>query len=65
MRDSLIRNTETTTVNLLATAMDAITPAKKETVAGMDYNPETKVITLTPKQRRRADRKAVRLRKKG
>ena len=56
MRDSLIGNTETTTVNLLATAMDAITPSKKEV---------KQVEVLTPKQQRRADRKAVRLRKKG
>ncbi len=56
MSETLVGKTGTTTVNLLATAMDAITPAKKEV---------EQVEVLTPKQQRRADRKAVRLRKKG
>jgi len=56
MKESLIGKTETTTVNLLGAAMDAISPAKKV---------EEPKEVLTPKQQRRADRKAVRLRKKG
>ena len=56
MKESLIGNIGTTTVNLLATAMDTEVPAKEEVIS---------VEVLTPKQQRRADRKAVRLRKKG
>jgi len=57
MRDSLIGNPETT-VNLLGAAMEAFTPTKK-------VEEVKKAEVLTPKQQRRADRKAVRLRKKG
>ncbi len=56
MKESLIGNIGVTTVNLLAKAMDAEAPAEKEV---------RQVEVLTPKQQRRADRKAVRLRKKG
>ncbi len=54
MSETLIGKTATTTVNLLAVA---IAPTKKEEVKQIEV--------LTTKQQRRADRKAVRLRKKG
>ncbi len=59
MKESLIGNIGTTTVNLLAKAMDSETHSNEEI---LDIRPRE---VLTPKQQRRADRKAVRLRKKG
>ncbi len=56
MKESLIGNIGVTTVNLLAEAAEVIAPTKKAAKLAE---------VLTPKQQRRADRKAVRLRKKG
>lgn len=56
MKDSLIGNIGATTINILGVATDDIASVKK--------TEESKEV-LTPKQQRRADRKAVRLRKKG
>ncbi len=56
MKESLIGNLGVTTVNLLAEAAEVIAFTEKAV---------KQVEVLTSKQQRRADRKAVRLRKKG